>query len=321
MSLKKLMIENFQNSGGKTYPQIQLSYQVFGKPLGRAPIVLVNHALTGNSDVAGKNGWWKRLVGDGKTINTKHYTILAFNVLGNGFDETYIHNYKNFSARDMAKLFAIALEKLGTVELYAAIGGSLGGCIAWELATLKPKLIKHLIPIASDWKATDWIIGNCFVQERILKNSTNNIEDARLMAMLFYRSAASFKLKFHRSEAENAHDFNVESWLDHHGRKLALRYSKHAYLMMNHLLKSVNIAGTAGFAAVVAPISAEITQIGINSDIYFVADEMIATAKQLDKLGKKNTYHEIESIHGHDAFLIEYDQLDRILSPIFKVNN
>lgn len=320
MSLQTMIIKNFTNSGGKTYLEIQLSYQTFGKPLGEAPVVLVNHALTGNSDVAGKNGWWKRLVGDGKTIDITRYTVLAFNVLGNGFDETYIHNYKNFSARDVATLFSIALTRLGVTELYAAIGGSLGGCLAWELAALKPTLVKHLIPIAADWKSTDWIIGNSFVQERILKNSKNGLEDARLMAMLFYRSAASFAQKFNRGEAENEFTHNVESWLDHHGRKLRFRYTKHAYLMMNHLLRSVDIAGTAGFAAVVAPITATITQIGINSDIYFVKDELIDTAKQLDTLGKTHSYHEINSVHGHDGFLIEFDQLDRILSPIFKGN-
>ena len=78
---------------------------MFGKALGSAPIVLVNHALTGNSDVAGKNGWWLDLVGDDKVIDTKLYTILAFNIPGNGFDGFVIDNYKDFVASDVAYIF------------------------------------------------------------------------------------------------------------------------------------------------------------------------------------------------------------------------
>jgi homoserine O-acetyltransferase len=319
MSLKKHHIKNFVNSGGKNYPDIELSYEVFGKKLGSAPVVLVNHALTGNSDVTSRNkGWWKEIVGSEKLIDLNRFTVVAFNVLGNGYDETYIHNYKNFSARDMAKLFLTALDDLGVAKLFAAIGGSLGGCIAWEMAALRPKLIQHLIPIAANFQANDWIIAHCFVQERILANSSNNIEDARIMAMLFYRSAASFRQKFNRSLAENEFQYNVESWLDHHGRKLRLRYTRHAYLMTNHLLRSVNILKDATFKDVIEPIESTIIQIGIDTDIFFVPEEMKQTQIWLDQLGKKNSYHEIKSIHGHDGFLIENDQITTILSPIFK---
>ena len=70
-----------------------MSYQYFGKKLGTAPVVLVNHALTGNSNVAGENGWWKDIVGKDKAINTEVYTVLSFNIPGNGFDGFLIDNY------------------------------------------------------------------------------------------------------------------------------------------------------------------------------------------------------------------------------------
>src|SRR5690606_28014485 len=144
---------------------------LFGKALGTAPVVLVNHALTGNSKVAGETGWWTDLVGDDKVIDTKLYTVLAFNIPGNGFDGFVIENYKDFVARDIAKLFLIGLEKLKIDKLFALIGGSLGGGIAWEMAVLNPNITENLIPVATDWKSTDWLIANCQIQEQILVNS------------------------------------------------------------------------------------------------------------------------------------------------------
>jgi len=77
--LHHLKIKSYKTISGKTQ-DIDLSYQVFGKELHSAPIVLVNHALTGNSNVTGKSGWWSALIGDKKCIDTKKYTVLAFNI-------------------------------------------------------------------------------------------------------------------------------------------------------------------------------------------------------------------------------------------------
>ena len=96
--------------------------------------------------------------------------------------------------------------------MFAVIGGSVGGGLAWELAALKPNLIEHLIPIASDWKSTDWIIANCFIQETILNNSDQPLEDARMHAMTLYRTPESLTSKFKRTKRIKV-SFNVESWL------------------------------------------------------------------------------------------------------------
>ena len=101
-------VKNFTTETGYFYPEFELSYQLFGQDLHTAPIVLVNHALTGNSNVTGKNGWWKDLIGQGKVIDTNNYTIISINVPGNGFDEiteNLIDNYEDFNARDIAILF------------------------------------------------------------------------------------------------------------------------------------------------------------------------------------------------------------------------
>jgi len=233
-----ITIQNFTTESGAFYASINLSYEIFGRDLHTAPIVLVNHALTGNSHVVGSKGWWNVLIGENRTIDTSKYTILAFNVPGNGFDGTVIENHLDFTARDVAKLFIEGLKILEINQLYAIIGGSVGGGIAWEIAGLEPKITKHLIPIATDWKSTDWLIANCFLQEQILSNSAKPIEDARIHAMLCYRTPESFKAKFDRTTNQELLIFNIESWLQHHGEKLQKRFQLSAYKLMNQLLKN-----------------------------------------------------------------------------------
>ena len=145
-----ITIQNFTTESGAFYATINLSYQLFGLALHTAPIVLVNHALTGNSQVVGLKGWWNVLIGDKRTIDTNKYTILAFNVPGNGFDDTIIENHLDFTARDVAKLFLEGVKSLQIKQLFAIIGGSVGGGIAWEIVGLSPQITKHLIPIATN---------------------------------------------------------------------------------------------------------------------------------------------------------------------------
>ena len=114
-----ITLQNFTTESGAFYASLNLSFQVFGPALNSAPIVLVNHALTGNSQVIGQNGWWNNLIGDNKTIDTNKYTILAFNVPGNGFDKTYIENYLDFTARDIARLFLEGIRFLKIKEIFA----------------------------------------------------------------------------------------------------------------------------------------------------------------------------------------------------------
>lgn len=320
--LQHIKILDFTTEQGVRFPLLSLSYQVFGKSLNEAPIVLVNHALTGNSNVCGIDGWWKSLVGEDKCIDTNQYTVLAFNIPGNGFDnnkENLIDNYKDFTTRDIAKIFALGLQELKIQSLYAVIGGSVGGGIAWELTTLHPNLIKNLIPIASDWKSTDWLIANCYLQDLILNNSSNPIVDARVHAMLCYRTPISFKTKFDRTTNETLGIFNIESWLNHHGKKLQERFHLSTYKLMNQLLKTIDISrGRRSFEGVVSTIQSHIHIVGVNSDLFFTVDENKETYHKLKELNVKTSYYEIQSIHGHDAFLIEYEQLEKFLNPIFK---
>ncbi|AUS05711.1 bifunctional aspartate kinase/homoserine dehydrogenase I [Pseudotamlana carrageenivorans] len=321
-TLQHIVIKDFVTESQVVNPEIKLSYQVFGKPIGDAPIILVNHALTGNSHVAGEGGWWSDLIGDDKVIDTKLYTVLAFNIPGNGFDGFVIDNYKDFVARDIANIFLIGLDKLKTGKLFAVVGGSLGGGISWEMAVLKPDLTEHLVVVATDWKSTDWLIANCQIQEQFLLNSKHPVHDARMHAMLCYRTPESFKERFQRSKNDDLEIFNVESWLLHHGDKLQERFQLSAYKLMNQLLKTIDVTkGRTENFNVLENIEANIHIIGVDSDLFFTAEENRETQKQLALTHPNVTYNEINSVHGHDAFLMEYDQLEKIIEGIFVPNS
>ena len=315
--LQKLEIQDFTTLSGHQQ-NIQLSYQIFGQPLHSSPIVLVNHALTGNSNVAGDDGWWSDLIGEGKSIDTQKYTILAFNIPGNGYDGFIIEDYKDFVAGDVAQILLRGLEALGIEKLYAIIGGSLGGGIAWEMATYNPSITRHLIPVASDWKSTDWLIANCQIQEQILNNSSQPVHDARMHAMLCYRTPESFKERFQRSTNEELQVFNVESWLMHHGKKLQERFQLSAYKLMNQLLRSIDVTrnGEEAFKKL-QNSEVKFHIIGVNSDLFFTAEENKETYRRIAQSNPKVTYGEVQSLHGHDAFLMEYRQLENLLKDVF----
>lgn len=299
----------------------ELTYQVFGQPLHQAPIVLVNHALTGNSDVASEKGWWKTLVGTNKVIDTNTYTILAFNIPGNGYDQNpnnLIKDYKAINTQIVAALYWKALEQLKIKELYALVGGSLGGCIAWEMFYLKPHAVKNLIPIASHYKSSDWLIGNVLIQDSILNHSNKPIQDARMHAMLLYRTPASFAQKFKGQFNQAANQYDVESWLHYHGEALNTRFTLEAYKLMNHLLKTVSEAkSTEEIKQIAVNSVANIHIIAVDSDYMFTLEEQ-KQAYELIKQTKSNIhFSQITSIHGHDAFLMEYEQLNQLLTNIF----
>ena len=318
--LHHLEIKDYTTLSGHTQ-DIKLSYQLFGRPLHEAPIIMVNHALTGNSNVTGEDGWWSALIGESKCIDTNKYTIMAFNIPGNGYDGFVIENYKDFVAGDIAILFLEGLKQLNINKLFAMIGGSLGGGIAWEIAALQPNLTTHVIPVASDWKSTDWLIANCQIQEQFLVNSKQPVHDARMHAMLCYRTPESFKERFKRSTNEELQVFNVESWLMHHGEKLKDRFQLSAYKLMNQLLKTIDITRNGDEAFTKLQNSdTNIHIVGVDSDLFFTAKENKETFRQLAQAKSNVTYGEVQSLHGHDAFLIEFEQMQKLLSGVFNTN-
>jgi homoserine O-acetyltransferase len=312
-------IPNFTTDSGSYYNEIELHYQHFGRDYNDSPVILINHSLTGDANVAGSSGWWNEIVGPNLTIDTNKYAILAFNIPGNGVNNYLLENYQDFHAGDIAEIFYQGLKFLGVHQLFALIGGSIGGGIAWEMVALYPSITRNLIPVAADWKASDWIIANTFLQKRLLENSNDPLRDARIHAMLTYRTPASFTERFNRTKNVKKNIYNVESWLIHHGDKLFKRFLLQAYKTMNHLLASVDVSRNGkSFENVIQSIESDIHLVAINSDIFFTSEEDKKTFKIGKNFKKKIYYYEINSIHGHDAFLIENEAISKIFGKIFK---
>ncbi len=317
IDLKEHTILRYDTLSGVTYNNFKITYQIFGKPLHQAPIVLVHHALTGNSDVlSAEKGWWKEIVGENKLIDTNKYTVIAFDMPGNGYEGYLIENYKDFCFEDMVNVMIISLKEIGVKKVFASIGGSIGGFIPWQIAVSEPDFVEYVIPVASHWQTNDWLLSYAYAQEQILENSKRPLFDARVMGMILYRTTKSLNAKFRRTKAENGM-FNVASWLKHHGDKLESRYNYHAYRAMNHLLFSINPAGNNSFEEIAKRIKAKVIQLAIDSDILFDTAETLKTKELLDQCGVYNEYHEIKSEHGHDGFLIENEQICNFLKPIF----
>ena len=319
INLNKLNIENFSSFDGTNF-DIELTYELFGQPIGESPIVLINHALTGNSSVSGSKGWWNSIVGDKKLIDTNNFTVLAFNFPGNGYDGKLIDNYESLILRDIAKIFLIGLEKLKIEKLYAIVGGSIGGGLVWEIASISPNISENYIPIASDWKSSDWLLANTRLQKQILNNSSNPVHDARIHAMLCYRSPLSFQKKFDRSINEDTKIFNVESWLLHHGKKLQERFQLSSYKLMNHLLSTIDITrgGKIKFEDIISKIKGNIFIVSVDSDLFFTDYQNRDTFYKACRIKDNIFFKTIKSVHGHDAFLIEFDQINKLLTSVFK---
>ncbi|WP_209390710.1 alpha/beta fold hydrolase [Chryseobacterium sp. RR2-3-20] len=301
---------SYCTNSGKEY-SIPLSYQLFGKDLFSVPIILVNHALTGNSNVSGEKGWWKQLIGERQVIDTQRFTVLCFNIPGNGFDDFFVDEYEDFTPSDIANIFLKGLEVLNIKKLYTIIGGSLGGAIGWEMLVKKPDLADIFIPVACDYKTHDWLHAQCLVQKFLLNQPNEPLQKARIHAMLCYRTPQSLNDRFQNKFNNEKDRLESEDWLIHHGNVLNERFSLKSYRLMNHLLMNINAEEEK-----LEKIQSRMHMISVDTDLFFPASEIRMSFEKFKEKKENVFYHEITSIHGHDAFLMEYEQLNTIIKNI-----
>lgn len=323
MQILSWKVTDFITGKGLLLEEVAMTYTDTA-PQSDLPVVISVHALTGNSIVTGNDGWWKQLIGPGQAIDTDRYRIISFDIPGNGHggDQNLLNDYQQFDPGDVASLFKLVIDGLGIEGIFAGIGGSLGGSILWEMAPLLGARLQYLIPIACDWESSDWLIGITHVQDDLLHSQDRPLEKAREMAMLFYRSSPSLTEKFHRSKVDHRDEYNVASWLHYHGEKLAGRFELQAYKTMNYLLGRIEFDRyDVDRSQTIQKIKAKVIQIGISSDLLFPVYRIQEIHEALLKHQKESTLMIIDSPHGHDAFLIEYAQMSRMLQPVFNELN
>ena len=293
----------------------------------------------------GKPGWWDDVIGPGKVFDTNKYFVICSNVLGSCYGTTgpltiIPQNNKSFQAgfpkvtvRDIVKVQKHLVDKLGVNKIVTISGGSLGGMQVLEWAVMYPELVESIIPIATSAKHSAWAVGVGEIERNAITNDqkwNNGFYDnqpeqglslARKIAMLTYRTMPSMEEKFARqlTESENFFDennkFQIENYLEYQGQKLVKRFDANAYITLTKIMDYHDISFNRGnIKAVLKSIKAKTLSIGIDSDLLYPVEEQKFIAENVEK-GK---YAEIKSIHGHDAFLIEYDQLNKIVGEFLK---
>lgn len=308
--------------------------------------VLVVHALTGDSQAGGDTGWWGPLIGPGRALDTDRLFVICSNVIGGCQGSTgpsstdpltgrpYGMRFPLITIGDMVGAQRRLMEHLGVTRL-VPIGGSIGGFQALEWVTRHPDLVTATVPIAAtgaldpqgvamneiarraimidpDWR------GGAYTAEGVFPS--NGLAIARMVGMVTYHSKESMALRFGRNLASRpglypsfGTTFDVEGYLHYHGAALVRRFDANSYLYLTRAMDLYDVGRNGGEAAWLQRIAAPVLLIGIRSDWLFPPADIQQLATRLETLDKDVTYAELDSPHGHDSFLKEWDQLTLIL--------
>lgn len=300
----------------------------------RDNLVLVFHSLTGSSDAVGD--WWTEGIGPGKPIDTDRYAVLCTNLLGSCYGTTWegaedagdreegmgnrekpqgkSARWPRITVRDQARLVQRLVEALGIASVALATGGSLGGMVALEWAAQNPELPRALVVLAAPAAHSAYAIAWNHVQRRAIETGGEaGLEVARMVGMMTYRTAAEQAERFGRGRDGDA-GWAVGGYLDHHGRKLRDRFTLRSYLALMGAMDSHDVgAGRGGVDAALGGIRGHVVGVGIPGDLLYGADEVRAWTRAAGA-----EYREIRSITGHDAFLLELDQVSAILADALR---
>ena len=317
----------FTLANGTTLPELTVAYRHDGPPPGAAPQVLVVHALTGSADAAGD--WWEPLIGEGRALDTRRVGVLCANLLGGCYGTTgptslhprtgrpYGASFPSVTAVDLALAQWRLLDALGVEELALTTGGSLGGMVALEVALARPSAVDHVVPIAAPAATGPMAIAWNHLQiELIDRLGLDGLALARQLAMTTYRSEADFDDRFGRAtEPDGRH--SIVSYLDHQGDKLVERFDPATYRILAGAMDRHDIGERFGgliraFEQLAAGGTA-VTGVGIQNDILYGPRQVRTLVAAATEAGVDARYREIRSTKGHDAFLVEWDQLTDLL--------
>ena len=319
---------------GEVLQQVDLAYQTWGRLNStRDNTVMVCHSLTSDTDA---NVWWNNLIGPGRALDTNQYFIICINVLGSSYGSAgplslnpksgrrYGPDFPLISIRDIVQAQQALLDHLAIQKLDIVIGGSLGGMLALEWA-FWDKGVNKLIPIATSGRHSAWCIGWSEAQRQAIYADPNwkngyydesappekGMSNARMIAMLSYRSQPSFEDRFGREKMNGSTQYVVESYLKHQGIKLVRRFDANAYVRLTQAMDTHDISrGRGEYHNVLQSIKQPTLVVGINSDILYPVREQLELVEHIPHA----EFGVIKSPHGHDAFLIEQEQLNALIS-------
>ncbi|MFP5342547.1 MAG: homoserine O-acetyltransferase [Candidatus Limnocylindria bacterium] len=325
--LEPAVLGAFELLDGTVLPELTVAYRHDGPPPGAAPQVLVVHALTGSADAAGD--WWEPLIGPGRALDTDRIGVLCANLLGGRYGSTgptsidprsgvpYGADFPSVGTRDQARAQWALLDALGIARLALVVGGSLGGMVALEVALERPAAVRHVAPIAAPAATEPMAIAWNRIQVALIDAlGLDGLSLARQLAMTTYRSEADFAARFGRSVEPDGRP-SIVSYLDYQGRKLTERFDPATYRVLAGAMDRHDIgAGRGGFEAALGRLASSgtgLTGIGIQDDILYGPRQVRLLVDAARRAGVTASYREIASTKGHDAFLVEWDQLAALL--------
>jgi homoserine O-acetyltransferase len=334
---------------GGTLANVTLAYRTWGT-LNEAGTnaILVLHALTGDSAAGGLGGWWEPLIGPGRALDTDRAFVVCANILGGCRGSTGPASIDPLTGRPYAMRFPLItiadivnaqrklIERLGITKL-VAIGGSIGGFQALEWGTRHAELVSGIVPIAAtgtldaqgiamneigrraimadpDWR------GGSYLHEGVFPE--RGLAIARMVGMVTYHSKESMTNRFDRNLATRpvlypsfGPTFDVEGYLHYHGNALVKRFDANSYLYLTRAMDLYDVGRNGGTEHWLNRITAPICTVGIRSDWLFPPTDVAAMADNLRALGKDVAHTELDSPHGHDAFLKEWTQMSEAVGP------
>lgn len=336
--------------GGGWLPEVTVAYETWGErdPAGDNA-VLVLHALTGDSHAAGEAapghpsaGWWDPLIGPGAPIDTDRYFVVCPNVLGGcqgttgpaspGPDGTaYGSRFPVVTVRDQVAVEVALADRLGIDRWAGVVGGSMGGMRVLEWCVGYPDRVVRAVVLAVGAVATADQIALCSLQIRAIRSDPafagghyydtgarpiEGLGIARGIGQVSYRTADELQSRFART-AQASEDplkggrYAVESYLQHHGDKLAARFDPNSYIVLSEAMNHHDVGrGRGGVANALARVRAEVTVAGIASDRLYPLE----LQRELGRLlpgGRPVVV--IESAFGHDGFLLETDRVGKTI--------
>ena len=319
---------------GETIQGLRLRYRVLGDVEAAAENgwILVFHALTGSAEV---DAWWGPLVGPGKALDTTRHAIVAANLLGSCYGSSgplewrTEHNrpFPELTPADLARSHLPLLEHLGVHHLALATGGSLGGMVALEWGRISSVPTDRLVVFAAPAAASPQAIGWNVVQRMAIEADPAwaggnyppghgpgaGLAAARALAMITYRSGAEFEARFGRQSSRSKGLFDVEHYLRRQGEKLVARFDAASYVALMRAMDLHDVGDRAAAARQTRQRVGQVIGVGIDSDILYLPGEVREWVAAYRDGGVNAEYREIASLYGHDAFLIEWDQVERIL--------
>lgn len=318
--MKTVSIGSLTLDSTEVLNDVELAYERHGNE--EAPVVLVCHALTGDQYAIGTEdnpGWWAGLIGPGKPVDTTVFQVITFNVLGGCHGSTgplstnpetgnpYRADFPALTIRDMVRAEYYALKKLGIQHLAGVIGGSLGGMKTLEWGNLYPEFVDAILPLAvtphySDYGVAFNHIGILAIEnDREFKGGNyensallKGFEVARMAGMVTYRSGTMFNQRFGRTG--DGVEFNVQSYLNYQGKKLAGRFDANSYVI---LLKAMNTHDIQE-----AVLNIPVFSLSFTHDLLYPNELMIPWLEKQ----RAASWQIVETDFGHDGFLVEFEK-------------